>query len=248
MLRRLSFGLLLGLSACAVATAPDDDPIDAAADVAKTLDASKPLDAGSTPDANVQDANIPDVAIVDAGPDVVLVKDAGPVDSGTLCPTPKTGVLATFDLSLEAGNQAQTAVTTAAPGLTVGALTRGGALTAVSGSGSINSSNWSTGSTLDTTRYYTVKLTPDPKCALSLSSVAIDTKASGTGPTGGAIATSRDAFASTTSFATGSATTVKVVVTKASGALELRVYGTGATGAGGTMRIENTFSISGALE
>jgi len=160
-----------------------------------------------------------------------------------------TGALVTFDLSAQSGSEASAPATTMVAGISVGSLTRSSALTAVSGAGSINSSGWGTGSTADPTRYDTFTVTPTAGCSISLTSLALDVKASSTGPTTGDVATSADAFAThTASFAGTSTPTVTLSVASATGAVEIRVYGYGATGSGGTFRIENTVTLSGSIQ
>lgn len=157
-----------------------------------------------------------------------------------------SGTLATFDLTGEPGNQTSTAVKSTAKGVTAGALTRASTITATSGVNSINGSNWATSSSADATRYYTFSLTPPSGCSLAIDTLTISTHASGTGPTNAALATSDDAFAAKTTFTVGSAKPA-VAVSGASGAVEVRVYGYGATSAGGTFRIDGTLTITGAL-
>ena len=116
-------------------------------------------------------------------------------------------------------------------------------------SGSINSSNWSTGSSADPTRYYTFTVTPAAGCTVTLTSVALDVTASGTGPAHGDVATSADTFGThTTAFAGTSNTTVTLSSVSGTGAIEVRVYGYGATGSAGTLRISQTLTVSGTIE
>jgi hypothetical protein len=153
-------------------------------------------------------------------------------------------VLATWTLTGQTGSQTSTAGVAGSSGVTAGAISRGGSLTPASGTNSINSSGWSTGA-LDKTKYYTVTLTAPSGCSISTSSLAIDLTASGTGPASAAIGTNADSFAST---ATAPLAAGDVPLTAdASGMLEIRVYGTGATATTGTMRIQNTFSVTGAV-
>jgi hypothetical protein len=42
--------------------------------------------------------------------------------------------------------------------------------------------------------------------------------------------------------------TPTLVVSHASGTVELRIYGYAATGTSGTMRVENAFTVSGSLQ
>ena len=134
-----------------------------------------------------------------------------------------------------------------ATGVTAGTLTRAAALTAQSGAGSINGSNWPTAAALDTTKYFAFTLTAPTGCSgMTLTSIAIDLKASGTGPANGAIATSKDTFATTTPVGTSAPSTPTVSAT-ATGQLEIRVYGYAAGGTGGTLRVQNTLTVNGTI-
>ncbi|HEX7704233.1 MAG TPA: hypothetical protein VF403_26000, partial [Kofleriaceae bacterium] len=61
------------------------------------------------------------------------------------------------------------------------------------------------------------------------------------------LGTSSDAFATNATVSTSAASMPLVSVSNAHGALELRVFGYSATATTGTMRIQNTMSITGAL-
>jgi hypothetical protein len=156
-------------------------------------------------------------------------------------------MLATWNLSGQAGDQASTPATSTATGITAGALTRSTGLTAASGTSSINASGWSTANTPDTTKYYTFTLAPPSGCSLALSSAAIDIAHSGTGPALGAIGTSADNYAQQLSISTSTASMPSLVVSSGATQLEIRVYGYMAPSATGTMRIQNTLSVTGSL-
>ncbi len=157
-----------------------------------------------------------------------------------------SGALATWDLTAQTGSEISVGAASSATGVTAGELTRAAALTATAGSGSINSSNWATGAQLDSTKYYAFSVTPPSGCSLSITSVALDVKASATGPASGVIATSADGFSATAPASTSAPSTPTITATGAS-AIELRVYGFGATATGGTMRIQNTVTINGTI-
>ena len=170
----------------------------------------------------------------------------GPPSSGN-CTMPFSGVLATWSLAGETGSQTSTNAASSAPGVTAAPITRAPALIAAAGSGSINSTNWPLGSALDPMSYYTVSLTPPAGCALVLSAASIDVKSSGTGPAMAAVGTSSDGFAQTQALAT-TAPSTPTLSASASGNLELRIFGYGATAVSGTMRIQNDFTVSGKLQ
>lgn len=171
--------------------------------------------------------------------------DAGATGS---CANAFTGVLATYSFSGATGNQASQPVTSTATGIAAGPITRASGLTPVSGATSINSSNWSLGATLDPAKYYALTLTPPSGCTLSLTGAAIDAKASGTGPAMAAVGTSADSFAATVSISTAAPSTPALSVSNASSVIELRVYGFAATATGGTLRLQNTLTVSGSLQ
>ena len=235
--------LAVSLAGCATAVDPG-----AATDTshdAGTHDAASSFtsDAGST----TKDA----AASVDSGSSQDAAQQPQQPDSGTTntsCGSAYTGSLATFDFSNEPGNQTSTPATSVASGLTAGDLSRSSALTATSGTSSINSSNWTTSQTLDSTRYYTFTLTPPSGCSLDLSSLSITTAASKTGPADAVIATSDDGFSSTVPFTVGASDTPSVGVSGATNAVEVRLYGFGASSTAGTLRINSTLTVSGSVQ
>jgi len=222
--------LAVGLGACAVGTESDSTTPPATDAGAKDSAAPFGKDA-SAPSA--KDASAP------------------AVDSGTTqtsnC-TAFTGALATFDFSGEPGNQTATPATSIASGVTAGDLARSSSLTATSGTSSINASNWTTSQNLDSTRYYTFTLTPDSGCTLDVSTLAITTTASKTGPANAALATSDDGFSSTVAFTVGASDTPSVGVSGATNAVEVRIYGFGASSTAGTLRINSTLTVSGSVQ
>jgi hypothetical protein len=262
--RRL-FLLCFGLASCAVGVDSGSDPTgtsdagarsDATPQDGSAGDTGSTPDTGSLPDAGASDTGTgSDTGLAETGTgadtgtiadavanDVVTVSDSGCVGSGT------TGALVTFDLSAESGSEASAAPKTSATGVTGGALSRAAGLTAVSGSGSINASGWPTTATASAADYYTFTVTPAAGCAVTLSTLAVDASASGTGPSKGDVATSGDAFAAhTTSFAGTSKTTVTLASPSGTGPIEVRVYGYGASGSTGTFRIQNTLTLSGSI-
>ena len=159
-----------------------------------------------------------------------------------------SGTLASWDFTGQPGSQVSTAATSTAPGMTASVVSRSAALMASSGTNSINSNNWPTAAQLDTTRYYTLAVTPAAGCMLSLTSMAVDASASATGPTAVAVATSADAFAQTVSLSTTNPSKPTLSVSKAGGAVELRIYGYSASATAGTLRLQNTLSLIGASE
>jgi len=173
--------------------------------------------------------------------------DASSADTGSTGPCAFTGAIATFTLTSQAGDEASASVSSSATGVTVAPLTRSTGLTPVSGAGSINSSGWPTTTPADPGKYYTFTVTPPTGCTLTLTTLALDVKASGAGPATGDVATSADAFAEhTTSFAGTSTPNVTLSGATGTSPIEIRVYGYGATSAAGTFRILGTLTLSGS--
>ena len=167
-------------------------------------------------------------------------------DSGNNNACAFSGVLATYDFTGEPGNQTSTKATSSATNVTAGAISRATSLTATTGVDSINSSNWTAATKLDTTRYYTFTLTPQGSCTRDVTKLSITTKTSSTGPASGSIATSEDKFATTVSFAPNTTATPSLSVSGATGPVEIRVYGFGGSSTGGTMRVDSTLTVSGS--
>jgi hypothetical protein len=168
--------------------------------------------------------------------------------ASTGCAQPFSGVLATWDFSGEAGNQASTAVKTTAPGVVAGAVQRAPGLTAITGANAINSSNWALAAQPDLTKYYALTIAPPNGCTLALTMVSIDAKASNTGPAMGGVATSVEGYAKTTAVSTAAPSSATLMPPPQVAPIELRVYGYGATAVAGTLRLQTTLSISGALQ
>jgi hypothetical protein len=269
------FLLCFGLASCATGVDSGSDvtgPVDAGlrADAASleggSNDAAATVDTGSAGSMGGDDGGEPD----DAGGTETGTPEAGPADAGTgvdagaasdaggdtgatdsgCAGHGTTGVLVTFDLSSQSGSETSAAATTSAAGIASGTtLSRASALTAVSGSGSINSSGWPTSATATSTDYYTLTVTPAAGCSVTLGSIALDVKASSTGPAKGDVATSADSFGTHTASFTGTATpTVTLTGVTGTGPIEVRFYGYAATGSSGTFRIENTLTLSGSIE
>ncbi len=159
-----------------------------------------------------------------------------------------SGELATWSFTGQPGSQASTVAASSAPGVTAVSVSRASSLTAAAGSGSINASNWPTTAQLGATSYYTFSIKAPAGCTAHVTSVAVDAKSSGTGPGSAALATSADAFAHTAAVSTSGPSTATLSASSVGGSLEIRVYGYAATGAGGTMRLQNTLTVTGTLQ
>jgi hypothetical protein len=202
--------------------------------------------ANAVPSGDPPPGNEPDPDAATGGVDTTTVDppDSPPTSS---CSQPFSGELAAWSFTGAAGSQASTAPSSTAPGVTADPIARAATLTAVSGSGSINASNWAIAAQRDATRFFTFSVSPPAGCTLRVDSISIDTTSSGTGPASAVIATSADNFAQTTTLTTNMASSPALAVT-ATGPLEIRVYGFGATAVAGTMRIRTALAVNGALE
>jgi hypothetical protein len=179
-------------------------------------------------------------------PDAPVRIDAPQVTGS--CSTPFSGVLATWDFTGAAGNQASTSASQSATGVSAGDAARSASLTAMTGANSINSSGWATGASPDPTKFYTFGLQPPSGCSMTLTSLAIDTKASATGPSSASVATSDDGFTQSSDVNPNAATAPALSVNASTAIVELRVYGYGASSASGTFRIQNTLTVTGSLQ
>jgi hypothetical protein len=247
--------LVASASACAVGTGLDDGTSpdtssgglpDAGADTGAQRDATTLADDagddGST--ASPDTAPPPDAGTTpDTGTRAEAGADTGP---STCAAAGFSGALLKWNLVGQSGSETSAAATTTAAGVTGTALTRGGALSPAAGADSINSTNWP--GIIDATRFYTFTVTPAAGCTVTLTSLAVDLSASGTGPTKADVATSIDAFAAHRPSVNANATsTITLPGVSGTGAIEVRVYGYGASGAGGTFRIQNTLTLTGTL-
>lgn len=189
----------------------------------------------------------PPASSADASIDAIT--STGGADAATTgCAQAFTGTLATWDFAAEPGNQPSTAVKMAATGVTAGPVQRAPTLTTVAGTNSINSSNWTTATQLDSSKYYAFTVTPPSGCALSITSLAIDAKASPTGPAMAAVATSLNAFTQPVAISTAMASTPSLSTAAQSSMIEVRVFGFGATATNGTLRLQGTLTVMGSLQ
>ena len=197
-------------------------------------DAGKPKDGGVSKDASTDATTVAPEAGVDAG---------GPPPACSFA-----GILAKYDLSALSGSAAKADPTTVNGGIVATAIVRSN-VAAASASGGLNASGWPTAAAVDATKYFSFKLTAPAGCAFKTSTVAVNLKASGSGPANGSVATSADAFAGQTAASTaGTSLTLPIVADTGAGqTLEVRIYGYAAAGASGTLRVDNLVTVSGAL-
>ncbi len=182
-----------------------------------------------------------------ATPDAARVQEATPdaAHEGA-CARAFTGTLATWDFSADMGIEVTTAASATAPGVVAGPVTRSADVSAASGASSMNATNWALATHLDATKYYTLTVTPPSGCTLAITGLALDVKASASGPSAASVATSADMFAAVASLSTTAPSTPAIAAT-ATAPLELRLYGFSAASAAGTLRLQNQLVITGAL-
>ncbi|HEY5921487.1 MAG TPA: hypothetical protein VIV11_07440 [Kofleriaceae bacterium] len=164
------------------------------------------------------------------------------------CTQAFTGTLASWSFATETGTQPSTPVTTKAPGVTAGPIERAPALTPVSGANAMNSSNWPLTTQPDPTKNYKLTIAPPSGCTLSITGLAIDAKASATGPTMAAVTTSVDSYGQQTAISTALASTPALSIPAQTAMIELRVSGYGANATTGTLRLQGTFTLTGSLQ
>jgi hypothetical protein len=229
-----------GAASDAKANGPDAG--DAAAGDSGTLDGAV-TDGGAASDSAAATDAPSDQAASDAALDSAPM---GP--EASTCPmTGFMGVLAAYVTTGLPGDEASVPSSSVPAGVTAAPLSRSSALVASSAANSIDSKNWPTTATADDNSYYTISVTPPAGCTLTLTSLAIDVKASADGPTAGDVATSVDAFATHTGSLPGTATTTLPLTASSPGAIELRIYGYQATTSDGSFRVQSTLTLSGGL-
>jgi len=160
-----------------------------------------------------------------------------------------TGQLVAFDLDQAMGAQADLSASSKAAGLGTTTLRRGGVVT-VPTSHAMNASDWPSGG-VDLTKHFAFTVTPPAGCALTVSSLAVELKASNTGPASAAAGTSIDGFAARQTLTVTSGGGAVVVPfaagTRATAALEVRIFGFDASSSGGTLRLQGTLALTGTL-
>jgi hypothetical protein len=201
---------------------------------------------GPNPMPDAANSNVDAAGGTDSQPPIDSAQPTIDAPAGS-CAMPFSGVLATWSFAGQTGSETQVASSSTAPGVTAGAVKRAAAINATTGSGSINSNGWASTAQVDPTKYYTFTITPPSGCALDLTSLAIDAKSSATGPAMAAVGTSSDSYAQTSTVGTAAASTPSLSVSGATGMIEVRVFGFSASSSSGTMRVQNTLTISGAL-
>jgi hypothetical protein len=98
------------------------------------------------------------------------------------------------------------------------------------------------------TLYYTFTVTPAAGCTVGLTSLALDVQASSTGPKNVEVGTSADSYATLSTAVAGTSSGNVALSASAAAAVTVHVFGYAASGSAGTLRIQNTMTLSGTLE
>jgi hypothetical protein len=253
--------LLLGLSSCASGGDTSDSY---AGDDGGTTEASSQdgpegdapgdatrVDTGTGHDTGtvIADATADTASVEGGGGSDSSPPDTGAGDSSSTCAAHGfSGALVTFDLSSQTGSETSAAATSSATGVVGGALARASGLTPQSGAGSINSSGWPAASSADKSLYYTFTVTPEAGCTVSLTALALDVQASGTGPASVDVGTSVDGYVALSTAVAGTSSGSVPLSASAAAPVTIHVFGYGpSTGSGGTLRIQSTLKLSGTL-
>lgn len=148
----------------------------------------------------------------------------------------------TFSFSGQTGSQTSQTASTVATGITSATLTRSG-LGANAGSNSFNSNAWNTAA-----NHVKITVVPSATYTLSISNVSITLASSGTGPSTYTLKSSADNYAASVSLTAGTNNNVSLAalgISNENTTIELRLFGSGASGASGTGRI-NALTFAGS--
>lgn len=135
---------------------------------------------------------------------------------------------------------------TVAANITVSGIGRGSGISANNANDRYNASGWNSTS-LDANDYFEFTLTPNPGLKINFSGFAYTSQASGTGPVSFAIRSSLDSFTSDLGTPSAAGATISLsapMFQNVTAAITFRVYGWGASAAGGTFSI-NDFAFNG---
>ncbi len=130
--------------------------------------------------------------------------------------------------------------------ITASGISRGAGISAASASNRYAATSWNTG-TIDLTAYFEFTLTPTAGCDIDFVSFVYTGQASGTGATSAAFRSSLDGFTTNIGTATITGTTINLSgasYQNISSAITFRLYGWGASAAGGTFSV-NDFTFNG---
>ncbi len=130
--------------------------------------------------------------------------------------------------------------------ITVSGIGRGAGATGANANDRYNANSWNTAA-IDISAYFEWTLTPSAGCDIDFVSFIYTGQASGTGPTSFAIKSSLDTYTANIGTPTAGGTTISLTAASyqnVSSAITFRLYGFGASAAGGTFSI-NDFTFNG---
>lgn len=171
------------------------------------------------------------------------------------------GQIMAWELNGQTGSQTSNSSTTTVTGLTTGTLSRGTGITAATGSGTMNSTGWTSNSSLDVNDYYqfTVPVASGYSAAITAIVIALD-RSSQTGDGGADIGALRSSLDGFTNNISGSPVTISTTVTNftftlnatnLTGTITFRLYGYSAENGNGWMSIGaisgNDLAVNGSV-
>ncbi len=147
----------------------------------------------------------------------------------------------TFEFSALAGSETSANSNANNANLTSSTITRGSGLTSGANGGRFNSTNITTGSSIDVNDYVEFTITPQATKMFSISSIVVQHQRSGTGPLNFALRSSTDNYATDlggvfagTDVATTQTATYTFTVTNSTSAITFRMYPYSSEAAAGT--------------
>lgn len=132
--------------------------------------------------------------------------------------------------------------------ITVSGIGRGTGIAGTSANDRYNATGWNSTS-LDANDYFSFTLTPNSGCEIDFTSFVYTAQASGTGPVSFALRSSVDGFVANIGTATATGVTINLSAAayqNITGAITFRLYGWGASAAGGTWSV-NDFTFNGTV-
>lgn len=132
--------------------------------------------------------------------------------------------------------------------ITVSGIGRGSGITGANANDRYNANAWNSVA-LDANDYFTFTLTPNSGFKIDFTSLVYVSQASGTGPTSFAVRSSVDGFVANigSPISTGATITLTAgTYQNITAAIEFRIYGWGASAAGGTFSV-NSFTFNGTV-
>lgn len=156
--------------------------------------------------------------------------------------------LITFSFNGAAGNEVSLAPDAQPTGAFVSDMTRGGGLNPSNNANTFSATGWTTNPNRDDADFFSFSITPDAGQMMSLTSMELDERRSGTGVRQWSVFSSLDGYSAAlanfavpddTNTRTGQTIGLDGSFSGLAGAVEFRIYGFEAEASGGTWRIDN---------